>query len=118
MVQYCVDGKTWLECRNAVLLMISIVEWCAQQHVHGEDDYYENLSRVCYGSHPILIREKVTERQNQYYSKEEINGYYIYKSLANSSKKRMIDEILQVCIGQDGISPVQGQDLQVDMPNA
>lgn len=116
--QYCVDGKTWLEHRNAILCMISIVEWCAQQHVHGEDDYYENLSRVRYGSHPILIREKVTEKQNQYYSEEEINGWYIYKHLGNSFKKRMIDQILKVCIGQGGISPVQGQDLQVKMPNA
>lgn len=118
MAQYCVDGKTWLERRNAILCMISIVEWCAQQHVHGEDDYYENLSRVRYGSYPILIREKVTEKQNQYYSEEEINGWYIYKQLGNSFKKRMIDQILKVCIGQGCISPVQGQDLQVKMPNA
>ena len=115
--QYCVDGKTWLERRNAILLMISIVEWCAQQHVHGEDDYYENLSRARYGSYPILIREKVTDKQNEYYSREEINGWYIYKNLGNSLKKRIIDEILKVCIRQDGTSPVQGQDLQVKMPN-
>lgn len=116
--RYCVAGETWLEFSNATLCMISIVEWCARKHVRGEDDYYESLSRVCYGSNPILIREKVTEQQNQYYYKEEINGWYIYKSLGNPFKKIMIDQILEVCIGQGGISPVRGRDLQVEMPNA
>lgn len=116
--RYCVDGKTWLKFRNATLCMISIVEWCARKHVRGEGDYYESLSRVCYGRNPILIREKVTEKQNQRYSEEEINGWHIYKNLGNPFKKIMIDQILEVCIGQGGISPVQGRDLQVEMPNA
>ena len=115
--QYCVDGKTWRECRDATLLMMSIVEWCAQQHVHGEDDYYENLSRACFKNHPILIREKVTERQKQYYSRGEINGWHIFKNRSNHQKKTIIDEILRACIRENGTSPVQGQDLQVKMPN-
>lgn len=115
--QYCVDGKIWLECRDATLLMISVVEWCAQQHVHGEDDYYENLSRACFKNNPILIRERVTERQKQYYSREEINGWHIFKNRSNHQKKTIIDEILRACIRENGTSPVRGQDLQVKMPN-
>ena len=118
VAQYCVDGKTWLKCRNSTLLMISIVEWCAQQHVHGADDYYENLSRARFGKRPILVRERVTEMEKKCYSKEKINGWYVFNNLPNQAKKQMIDEILKACIRENGTSPVQGQDLQVKMPNA
>jgi len=118
IAQYCVDGKNWIPCNDATLLMLSIVEWCAQQHWNGADDYYEKLSRTYYwNGQPILSREKGTQKQRTYYSKEEINGWYIFRNIPNQEKKKMIGEILSACIRQDGTSPVLNQDLQVKIPN-
>lgn len=110
-------GKNWISCNNAIILMISIVKWCAQQHVDGVDDYYERLSCAHRGRHPILIKEKTTDKERQYYSREEMNGWYIFVNLGNQAKKIMIDRILSSCIRENGKSPVQGQDLQVEMSN-
>ena len=98
--------------------MIDIVKWCAQQHVNGADDYCEKLSHTYgYGRSLILIQEKVTKIQKERYSKEKVNGWYIFKNLHNQAKKEMIDKILRACIRQDGTSPILDQDLQVKMPN-
>ena len=117
ITQYCVDGKTWHKCSNATRLMIFIVEWCAQQHVDGADNYYERLSRAYFNKQPILIRERVAELDRKYYYGEQVNGWHIFKNLGNQAKKTMIDTILSSCIRQNGTSPVLGQDLQVEMPN-
>ena len=119
IAQYCVDGENWIQRNNATLLMLSIVEWCAQQHWNGADDYYEKLSctYACSGQQQILIREIVTKKQEICYSKEEINGWYIFNNLSNQAKKEMIGEILSACIRQDDTSPVLEQDLQVKIPN-
>ena len=118
IAEYCVDGKNWIQCNNATLLMLSIVQWCAQQHLNGADDYYEKLSRTyAWSGQPILIREIVTEKQRTYYSREEINGWYIFRNIANQTKKEMIGKILRACMRQDGTSPVLNQDLQVKIPN-
>ncbi|MYC50441.1 MAG: hypothetical protein F4X50_09275 [Synechococcus sp. SB0662_bin_14] len=116
--QYCVDGQTWRECPNATDLMLSIVEWCGQQHRDGADNYYENLSHICLrGDRPILVKERVTEVAERWYSGKEVNGWYIFNNLNNSAKREMIEEILRACIRQNGTSPVPDRDVQVKMPN-
>ncbi|OOV24637.1 hypothetical protein BV61_07495 [Candidatus Synechococcus spongiarum LMB bulk15M] len=118
IVQYCVDGENWIQCNNAILLMISIVQWCAQQHLNGAGDYYDKLSRTyARRGQPILIREIVTGKQKTCYSREEVNGWYIFRNLPNQEKRKMIDKILRACIRQDGTSPVPDQDLQVKLSN-
>ena len=115
---YCVDGKTWRECSNATALMLSIVAWCGQQHRDGSDNYYEKLSHTCLrGDRPILVKERVTEIAEKWYSGKEVNGWYIFNNLTNSAKKEMIEEILRTCIRQNSTSPILGQDIQVKMPN-
>ena len=115
---YCVDGKTWRECPNATALMLSIVAWCGQQHRDGADNYYEKLSHTCLrGDRPILVKERVTEIAEKWYSGKEVNGWYIFNNLTNSAKKEMIEEILRTCIRQNSTSPILGQDIQVKMPN-
>ena len=115
--QYCVDGKNWRESPNATALMLSIVEWCGQQHKDGADNYYEKLSHVCVrGNRPMLTREIVTEDAKKSYSGKEINGWFIFNNINNQGKEKMIDEILRICIRQNDTSPVRGQDVQVEMP--
>ena len=116
MVQYCVDGKTWIQCPDATRLMLSIVEWCGQQHKDGADNYYEQLSRICFSAdRPILIKEKVTQDEHKFYSKEKINGWYIFNKLSNQQKEKLIDEILRFCVRQNGTNPVLGQNLRLKM---
>lgn len=116
--QYCVDGKIWRECPNATALMLSIVEWCGQYHRDGADNYYEKLSHVCVrGNRPMLTRERVTEDAKKSYSGKEINGWFIFNNLNNQAKEKMIDEILRICVRQNGTSPVRDQDVQVEMPS-
>jgi len=115
--RYCVDGKIWRESPNATALMLSIVEWCGQQHRDGADNYYEKLSHVCVrGNRPMLTREIVTEDAKKSYSGKEINGWFIFNNINNQGKEKMIDEILRICIRQNDTSPVRGQDVQVEMP--
>ncbi len=116
MVQYCVDGKTWIQCSDATLLMISIVKWCGQQDKDGADNYYEKLSHVCFRNNcPILTKERVTEDAKTSYSAKEINGWHIFNNLPNKEKEKIINEILRICVRQNDTSPVLGQDLKVEM---
>ena len=110
---YCVDGKIWQRCNDATFLMIDIVKWCAQQHVNGEDDYYEKLSCSYWSGKPILSKERATEDEKTLYSKKEIDGWYVFNCLPNQSKKRLIDKMLSVCIRSSGTRPVLDHDLQV-----
>ena len=115
--RYCVDGETWIECPDATLLMISIVEWCAQQHVRGVDDYYRTLSSAHFNSRKILIKERVTRMENKYYCGRKVNEYYIFRNCSNQQKKKIIGKILSSCTKQSGTHPVLDEDVQVDMPN-
>lgn len=118
IAQYCVDGENWISCPDATALMLSIVEWCAQQHRDGADHYCEKLSHTCFkGNQTILIKEIVTETTKRDYSKQEMNGWHVFYNLTNSDKNKIIEAVLKACVRQDGTSPVLEQDLQVKMRN-
>ena len=40
------QDQDWVEVPNATHLMLDIVKWCSEEHIHGVVNYYDTLSRV------------------------------------------------------------------------
>ncbi|MCY4236292.1 MAG: type I restriction enzyme HsdR N-terminal domain-containing protein [Cyanobacteria bacterium MAG CAR2_bin_4] len=122
--RYCVSqAQGWVECKNATVLMLDIIKWCAQQDMHGEDNYYHRLSRIRIQGRPFLIKDGLNNwdrlplQEKRLYARETVNGWHMYRNLPNKQKPRRIDEILTTCMKRDGTHLLQGQDLWVEMPN-
>jgi len=115
-------AQDWVECRNATRLMLHIIEWCAQQHVYGADDYYKRLSRVTSHARPFLIKDvhwdRLPPQERKLYARQSVNGWRMFMNFSNKQKSEMIDKTLNICLREDSTHPVQGQDLWIEMPNA
>jgi len=122
--RYRIIGQDWIECKTATRLMLDTIQWCAENHKNGIDDYYNKLSLITIHCRPFLREDGSNDwdglpsQEKRFYAKESVNGWRMFRNLSNKQKSERIAEILATCRKRDGACPVQGRDLWIEMPNA
>ena len=120
--KYRINGEDWIKMKNATYLLLEILKWCAQQHIYGKDEYYRTLSEAKTGrggksSKPILVQKD--QPMKEFYSKNDVDGWCIFKNLSNPHKVNLIEnKLLKACVRQDGTHPALKRDLWIQIPNA
>ena len=109
------QDQDWVEVPNATDLMLDIVKWCSEEHIHGVVNYYDALSHVQIESRPLSILSKDWDK---FYSRKMVDGWHIFNNINNQEKLGIIDKILAACIKRDGKNLVRDRDLWVEIPNA